>query len=232
MTHVILHLGLCNALLKTKLQTQFAVRVLVTDRINRPHVDKTFQVWRDYEPTGVLSFDSPPGEYKMQISVPKYDCNVTDYVFFIPNHARTISEQLVDGPAPVTKPMLFEGKAPASFLYIAPTYVLFDKNTQCNKPVGNPIPAHTIVENDQDSFYIWIYPDASLFAQGPETLAMQLQTATGEEHYIRLKSPFPVPWTGFPYDIEFNISEGNVDGLATAPTGVLLCPKIYETSAG
>jgi hypothetical protein len=64
------------------------------------------------------------------------------------------------------------------------------------------------------------------------TVALQLQTATGEEHYIRLKIPFPLPWQGFPADYQFSISEGVADGIATQPTGVLLCPRMTMTSGG
>jgi hypothetical protein len=232
MAHVILHLGLCNSMLKLRPQTTIPIQVRIIDKIGRPHLDKTFRVERGYEPTGVVEFNSPPGEYQMQIKAPKFACNAMDYVYFIPDHDRVISEQLVDGPAPQTEPMLLEGTAPPSFLYVAPTYVLFDKTTQCNKPVGDPIPVHMVVENDQDSFYIWLYPDASLYARGPEILAMQLQTSTGEDHYIRLKVPFPLPWHGFPDTVSFNVTEDVIDSVATSPTGVLLCPKLYETSAG
>lgn len=232
MSHVILHLGLCSAMLKLPPQTAIATHVRVEDRIGRPWVNKTFRIERGYEATAVIEFDATPGEYKMQISAPQYNCNTMDYLYFIPDHERVISEQLVDGPAPQVEPMLLEGTAPPSFLYVNPTYVLFDKSTMCNKPVGDPIPMHMVVENDQDSFYISIFPDASLFARGSEILAMQLQTSTGEDHYIKLKIPFPMPWGGFPSNIKFSVVEGELDSIATEPTGVLLCPKLFETSVG
>jgi hypothetical protein len=233
MDHIVLHLGLCGAILKRPAQSDVTVRVALYDKINAKRLDKTVHMMRDYEPTGVVYLDVPQGEYQMQISAPQYGCNAADWVFFMPDRTRTINEQLVDGPAPPTQPLLLEGEAPASFLYLQPTFVLFDKaSTDCNKPVGDPIPVHTIVENDQDSFYVWLYPDASLFQRPPMILAMQLQTATGEEHYIRLKVPFPLPWGGFPSDMRMNITEDDADGIATQPTGVLLCPKIYMTSVG
>ena len=40
------------------------------------------------------------------------------------------------------------------------------------------------------------------------------------------------PYTGWPATIQFNITEDMIDELATEKTGVLLCPKIWGTSAG
>lgn len=233
MDHVVLHLGLCSAILKRPPQTEVTVRVALYDHTKARRLDKTVQILRDYEPTGIVSLDVPPGEYLMTIATPQYDCGADDYVFFLSGRDRTIDEQLADGPPPQSEPILMEGEAPASFLYLQPTFVAFPKaSTDCNKPVPDPISLHTVVENDQDSFYVWVYPDASLAQYGPLTLAMQLQTPTGEEHYIRLKIPFPIPWGGWPTDLRMNVTEDDADGIATQPTGVLLCPRIYMTSVG
>jgi hypothetical protein len=233
MDHVVLHLGLCSAVLKRPPQTDVAVQVSLYDRINAKRLDKTFHLLRDYEPTGTISLDMPQGQYFMKIIAPQYGCSADDFIYLLPDRERTINEQLADGMAPIPQPVLAEGDAPAAFLYLQPTFVAFDKTSvDCNKPVPDPIPLHTVVENDQDSFYVWIYPDASLYQRGPLTLAMQLQTATGEEHYIRLKIPFPLPWGGWPSNLQMSITESDADGIATDPTGVLLCPKIYMTSVG
>jgi hypothetical protein len=232
MSHIILHLGLCGAVLKRPPDTSVAIHVRVVDHGNSTHVNQTFQIVRDYAPTTTVAFDVYQGEYAMEISAPQYNCNAVDFIHVLPEHDRTISEQLVDGPPQLPQPMLLSGTAPQSFLYLQPTYVLFDKSQQCSQPVGDPIPVHLVVENDEDSFYVWLYPDASLFARGSEILAMQLQTPTGEDHYIRLKIPFPMPWRGWPADITFNVRESDADYLATQPTGVLLCPKLFETSSG
>jgi hypothetical protein len=231
-SHVILHLGLCNTVMKLPPQTQVAAHIRLVDRIGGFHNEQTLRFARNYESTGIVEFEAPQGEYQLQVSVPQYNCYAADYLYILPEHDRTINEQLSDGPPAPTEPFLLEGTAPASFLYVAPTYVLFDKSTQCNKPVGDPIPAHIVVENDQDSFYIWMYSDPTLVARGPEIVAMQLQTPTGENHYIRLKVPFPLPWGGFPSALKFNVTENDVDWLATQPTDVLLCPKLFETSVG
>lgn len=228
--HIVLHLGLCNAMLKLPQDATAKVHVRMLDRLSRPHVDQDFSVKRYSDPTVHLEFDSPPGLYQLQVSAPQFRCYAADYLFIIDQHNRTISEQLSNGPPVVTQPMLIDGTAPPSFLYLSPTYVLFDKSTQCDKPVPDPIPARMTIENDQDSFYVWLYSDPSLVARGPEIVALQLQTATGEDHYIKLKIPFP-PSDG-PGQVQFNVTDDEIAWLSGQPTGVLLCPKLFRTSAG
>jgi hypothetical protein len=63
-------------------------------------------------------------------------------------------------------------------------------------------------------------------------MALQLQTPTGDNHYIRIKVPFPIPWDGGPEQIQFNVTDNEIDWLSGQPTGVLLCPKLFKTSAG
>jgi len=230
--HIVLHLGLCNAMLKLPIDSTVKVHVRMVDRIARPHVDQDFSVKRYSDPTVQVEFDAPAGLYQLQVSVPQLRCYAADWLFIIDQHNRTVNEQLTDGAPVLTQPMLIDGTAPPSFLYLSPTYVLFDKNTQCNKPVPDPIPFHLTIENDQDSFYIWMYSDPSLVARGPEIIALQLQTPTGDEHYIKLKIPFPQPWGGIPTEIQFNVTDNEIDWLSGQPTGVLLCPKLFQTSAG
>lgn len=227
--HIVLHLGLCNAMLKLPEGATARVHVRMLDRLSRPHVDQDFSVKRYSDPTVHLEFDSPPGLYQLQVSAPQYRCYAGDYLFIIDQHNRTVSEQLSDGTPVVTEPMMIDGTAPQSFLYLSPTYVLFDKTTQCDKPIPDPIPARVEIENDQDSFYIKLYSDPSLVARGPEIVALQLQTPTGEDHYIRLKIPFPP--TG-PDQIQFNVTDDEIAWLSGQPTGVLLCPRLFRTSAG
>lgn len=232
MTHIVLRLGLCSAVLNRPPQTPLAIHVNLVDRKRRYPTEQTIVVQRGYESSVTVPFDAQAGIYAMHVSIPQDRCNAADYVDFLTGKSRAINEQLSDGPAPMTQPMLLEGDVPQSFLYLQPTYVFFDKSTECNKPVGDPIPVHEVIENDQDSFYVWLYADQQTYARAPLVVAMQLQTATGEEHYIRLKIPFPSPWQGFPIDYRFSITEDTADAMATQPTGVLLCPKIYMTSGG
>ncbi|MGA8839044.1 MAG: hypothetical protein WBG27_02685 [Candidatus Aquilonibacter sp.] len=230
--HIVLHLGLCNAMLKLPEGATTKVHVRMLDRLSRPHVDQDFTVKRLSDPTVHLEFDSPPGSYGLEVSAPQYRCYASDIIVVIDQHNRTVNEQLSDGaPVAGTRPMLIDGTAPPSFLYLSPTYVLFDKTTQCDKPVPDPIPVRETIENDQDSFYIWLYSDPSLVARGPEIVALQLQTATGEDHYIRIKVPFPLAPGGLG-EVQFNVTDDEITWLSGQPTGVLLCPKLFRTSAG
>jgi len=230
--HIVLHLALCSAMMQGPQTAQETVHVKLLDRINKPHLNRDFTFER-YSNGGTVEFDAPQGLYQMQIYSPQLPCAAVDWLFVIAGHDRTISEQLTQIPPPVPHPMLITGTAPQSFLYLQPSYVLFPMNeVACDKPVPDPLPARITIEDDQDSFYIWMYSDPTLVAKAPLQLALQLQTPTGDYHYIRLKVPFPVPWQGMPYTIQFNVSEGEVDWLAGQPTGVLLCPRLFRTSAG
>jgi hypothetical protein len=230
--HIVMHLGLCNALANVPEGTPVTAHVRVVDRINRPHVDQDVTFTRYGQESGEVSFDAPQGMYLLEISTPKYRCYAEDYLFVIADHNRTITEQLVDGAPVAEHMMLMTGTAPQSFLYANPTYVLFPKGTPCDKPVPDTLPEKVTIENDQDSFYVKMFYDQNLVAQGPEVVALQLQTPTGDNHYIRLKIPFPEPWDGMPYEVQFNVTDDELDWLSTQPTGVLLCPKLFRTSAG
>lgn len=205
----------------------------MTDRIGRPQVDRVFRVPRGDGSNAVVEFDSDFGMYRIDIEAPKYRCSATDYLFFISGHDRSISEQLVDGSAAPRQPVILAGTAPQSFLYVQPTFALFDKAAvACKKPVVQPLAEDIRVENDQDAYYVWLYPGAGGVGSSPQTLALRLRTPTHQYHYVRLPVPFPVPWSGWPQSIQFNVTEDMVDGLAGEAVDTLLCPKLWETSAG
>ncbi len=233
LAHVILHLGFCNAIARTAPQTTIALRVRLADRIGRLQVDRVYRVERGDEGEAVVEFDSAFGIYSLDVEAPHYGCSALDYLFFIAGHDRSITEKLADAPAaPPPKPVLLSGTAPQSFLYVQPTFVLFDKSQiACNKPLPQPLPEQIVVENDQDSYYAWLYPDLSA-VRGSQQLALRLRTPTHQYHYVRIPIPFPTPWIGWPTSIQFNVTEEMVDSLATDPVNALLCPKLWETSAG
>ena len=230
--HLVLHLGLCNAMLKVPEGQPITAHVRLVDRLNHPHVDQDVTFTRYGQQSGEVAFNAPQGLYVVQIAAPRYRCYAEDYLFIIADHNRTITEQLTDGAPVMEHPMLMTGTAPQSFLYLNPTYVLFPKGTPCDKPVPDPLPAKITIENDQDSFYVKMFSDPTLMAEGPVVVALQLETATGENHYIRLKIPFPQAWDGGPAEVQFNVTDDEVDWLSGQPTGVLLCPRLFRTSAG
>lgn len=236
LSHVILHVGFCNAIARTGPDTTIPIRVRLIDRIGRTQFDRVYRVDRGDDPAAIVEFDSAFGIYRLSIEAPKYRCSATDYLFFMSDHDRNITENLSDAPPPPPPtPALVSGTAPQSFLYVEPTFVLFPKSSvDCNKPVPQPLPSHIVVENDQDGYYAWWYSDAPAATSGPELLALRLRTPTHTYHYVRIPIPFPIPipWGGWPTSIQLNIDEGMIDDLAGQPVDTLLCPKFWRTSAG
>ncbi len=232
LAHVVLHVGFCNAIGRTPSGTPIALRVHLADRIGRPQVDRTFRVERGDDPEAIVEFDSAFGIYRLDVAAPKYGCGTTDYLFFIAGHNRSVGEKLADPPLPSPpRPVLLSGTAPQSFLYVQPTFVVFDKSAvDCGKPIPQPLQSDITVENDQDAYYATFTSVSG--GGGPQLLALRLRTTTHQYHYVRLPIPFPVPWSGWPTSITFNVTEDMVDGLAGEKTGTLLCPKLWQTSAG
>lgn len=232
LAHVVLHVGFCRAIARAPETATIALRVHVADRLGRTQVDNVYRVERGEDPQAIVEFDSAFGVYRLDLASPKYGCSATDYLFFISGHDRSITENLSDPPPPPPPmPLLLSGTAPQSFLYVQPTFVLFDKNAvACDKPIAQPLPAQISVENDQDGYYAQLESDPS--AQSPQLLAVRLRTPTHQYHYVRIPIPVPVPWAGWPSSIQFNVTEEMVDGIAGDPTGTLLCPKLWRTSAG
>jgi hypothetical protein len=233
LAHVILHVGFCRAISRAPAGTAIAMRVHLADRIGRTQVDKVYRFERGDDPQAIVEFDSAFGVYRLDLAVPKYGCSATGYLFFITGHDRSVTENLSDAPPPAPPmPVLLSGEAPQSFLYVQPTFVLFDKSAvACDKPVAEPIAASIVVENDQDGYYASFFSDPAT-AQTPQMLALRLRTPTHQYHYVRIPVPFPVPWAGWPTSIQFNVTEDMVDSIAGDATGTLLCPKLWRTSAG
>lgn len=231
MSHIVLHAALCGRIARLGPNTPVAINVQLIDRTRRQHIEQSFRVDRGDGSTVIVELDAPQGIYQMRVSAPKYGCSAIDYIALISEHNRSISETLVAGTPPETRPMLLQGTAPPSFLYVAPTFVLYPADTACNKPVDDPLPSHIQVENDQDAFYVWLYADPNA-AHESQSIVLRLATSTGEYHYIKLKVPFPEPWDGWPQSIQFNVNEDDIDWLAGQPVDVLLCPKLFRTSVG
>jgi len=231
MAHVFLHVGLCNAVANLPPDAEVAMRVRMAYRVGGTEVDKVFKFARGDGPQTVVEFDVPRGAYRLQLEVPKYRCAGSDFLFMIPDRDRNISETLGDGPPTEPPPvLLMNGTAPVSFLYVKPTFVLFDKTVACNQPVGAQLPFKNSVEYDQGSYYVALHPDSSLEPHQPVVLALRLRTPTGNAHYVRVPVALPLQWGGWPSTINLNVSEDMIDGLATEKVDTLLCLKFWETS--
>jgi hypothetical protein len=226
-----LHVGLCTAIARAKPATPVALRVRLVDRRSIQRFAQEFRFERgDDDNPKVVEFDASQGTYRIDLSVAKYGCSASGYLTFLPDHDRSINIALTNAPAPLLEPLLMEGASPQSFLYVAPTFVLLDKNsTGCNKPVGDPVPFGVDVENDQDAYYASLYSDPSLAAHGPLQLALRLRTPTHQYHYVRVPIPFPTPWGGWPSNVQFDVTQDEIDGLASQPIDTLLCLHLWET---
>jgi hypothetical protein len=228
--HAILHVSLCSAIARTKPQTVVPMRVRLVDRRNLTRFAQEFRFERgDDDNPKVVEFDAPQGVYRLDLATPKYGCSASVFVTFLSEHGRSIAVALDGGTPVLSQPVLIDGASPPSFSYVQPTFVLLDKNaTGCNKPVGELVPMRVEVENDQDAYYASLYTDASLGSR-PVQLALRLRTPTHQYHYVRVPIPFPLPWGGWPNNVQFDVTQDEIDGLASQPVDTLLCLHLWET---
>jgi hypothetical protein len=236
LSHVFLHVALCSAILQQPPDTTVAMHVRMVYPMRHTGAvkfEQTYTFKRESDPQTVVEFDIEPGLYALEIDAPKYGCSSRDFLELLTDHNRTVKETLVAGVPPLEPVLLLEGAAPLSFQSVKPTFVLLDKSVACNKPVGTPVSSHIVVENDLDGYYVWLYFDSVTDPEpGSVVLAFRLATSTGLFHYVRLKVPFPQPWGGWPSTVRFDVTEEMIDGLSTEKTDTLLCPKLWQTSAG
>ncbi len=181
----------------------------------------------------MVEFDSSFGTYRLDTAAPRYGCSSTDFLALMADHTRSVTTQLDTSPPSPPAPIILYGEAPQTMLYANPTFVLFDKSAvACGKPLPTPLTTHIDVENDQDSYYTWLYNDDPSRQPDTELLALRLQTPTHQHHYVRIPLPFPAPPTRWPSSIHLDVSQDMIDELATEPIDTLLCPKMWKTSAG
>jgi hypothetical protein len=232
LSHIFLHIGLCSAISRLPEQATIPMQVsMMIPRGDAPY-DKKLNLQRGDGNEKVVEFDIGRGVYHLNIDVPKYGCRASSYVTVFPDQNRKIVATLTDGSIPIPQPnFLMDGLAPLSFLYVKPTYVLFDKSVTCGKPIGTPLPSRVDVAFDEGAYYSTMYLDPSVMNTTP-VFALRFRMATGLEHYVRIPIHIPTDLDGWPQDDRFNITEDMVDELATEKADTLLCPKIWETSAG
>ena len=209
------------------------IHVHAIDHAGRQPYDTDLRFIRGTSPEQIAGeFNIPRGVYLVTLHAAKYDCSAQSYQVFLEDESRNIKETLQAGHPQARQPTLLVGTAPAAFLYEEPTFVLLDKSIECNKPVDTTLTSDIVSEYDPGSFHLWLYPTPDVISRTSVTLAFKLTSSTGDDQFVRLKYPYPVPWPGWPYTIQFNLPENILDGLATEPKNVLLCPRIYETSGG
>ncbi|HET9029281.1 MAG TPA: hypothetical protein VFN49_03820 [Candidatus Aquilonibacter sp.] len=232
LAHAVLHLTLCSAMMHAPSGAPIDVRMHATDATGRQTYDRDFRFVRGASPEQTVEFDSPRGVFRLTFDAPKYGCGAASYEVFLEGESRNMKERLVEGHPRAREATLLVGTAPTAFLYEEPTFVLLDKSIACNQQVDGTLDADLRTEYDPGSYHLWLYPAPQILARGAVTVAFKLTSTTGEDQFVRLKFPYPAPWHGWPYTLQFNLPENMLDSLATEPKNVLLCPKIYETSGG
>lgn len=233
LSHALLHVGFCSAIARAKPETTIAMHLRLSYRQGPQlgtQLDKTYSFTRSDGSETVIEFDVPRGLYRLSLDVPAYKCSGSDFLEFLPDGNRTITETLSDGATPPAPVELLYGTAPLSFVYAKPTFVIFDKSVTCNQPVSTPIATHIVSEHDRDAYYTWLYSDPTLAARGPAVVALRLSTPTHLYHYVRLPVAFPTPWYGWPETVQFNVTEDELADMATEKVDTLLCPHLWETS--
>ncbi len=229
--HAILHVSLCAPIARTAPQTAVAMRMRLVDRRGTPQVQREFRFERgDDDNPKVVEFDAPQGTYRLDLTVPRYGCSSSQYLTFLPDLSRSIDATLDSAPPTPGQPLLIDGMSPQSFSYVNPEFVLFDKATAvCNKPVGAAVPFTVNVENDHDAYYATLYGDPALAGRAPLQLALRLRTPTHQYHYVRVPIPFPMAWGGWPSNVQFDVTQDEIDSLASQPVDTLLCLHLWET---
>jgi hypothetical protein len=231
LSHVALHIALCNSVARAAQTRTVPVKILVVDKLNRPQLEQTFQVEAGSGKTARFEFDMPFGLYRLTLNAKAGNspCSAVEYFSVLTGHNRSLDVTLQDGRAthPQT-PMLVDGESPFSFSYVQPTLVIFGKEVKCNGPVGNPVAADIRLVSDSDGYYASIYPNQALMQELPAVVAMQMKDSQGGYHYVRL--PGQVYFSPWPSMIRFNVSEDVIDYVADKPEDTLLCPRMYKTT--
>jgi hypothetical protein len=231
LSHIVMHLALCNAAARLGPKAQLPVRVVVTDKIKRVVVDEKTTIPRYEGDDGVAEFDIAWGVYRSVITMRagKTTCSSSQYFAVLPDHNRSITVHLQDAASPQPIPTILEGAAPVEYAYTQPSVVFFDKSAKCDGPVGTPIDIAEDVETDDDAYYSTVYPSLSLLQQDP-TVAIRIKDTRGGYHYVRLPKNF-LTFSGRWANLsQFDITDGLVQYLADKPEDTLLCIKGYETT--
>jgi hypothetical protein len=231
LSHIALHVSLCNAVAQASMARKVPLRVTVTDKLDRPQVQQTFQIVPGMGKTPRFEFDLPFGIYKiaMTAKVGATTCSSVDYFTVLTGLNRSLNVSLQNGHAAIPiAPMLVAGESPFSFAYVQPTLMLFGKSAKCNGPVGDPVNADIRVTSDSDGYYAQVWPTATLAQAVPLVIAMQMKDSQGGYHYVRL--PGDIGFGRWPGYIHFNVNEDVIDYVADKPEDTLLCPRMFKTT--
>src|SRR5689334_8913882 len=178
LSHIALHVSLCNAVARAAAARNVPVKITVVDKLNRPQLEQTFQVEPGSGNSARYEFDLPFGLYRLTLEAKagKSPCSAVEYFSVLTGHNRSLDVTLQDGhTAKPQVPMLVDGESPFSFSYVQPTLVIFGRDVKCNGPVGNPVSADIRSVSDSDGYYASIFPNQALAQVMPAVVAMQMK---------------------------------------------------------
>ncbi len=227
--HVVLNIGLCKAAAGLSPNATVAMHVVVTDRINRAELDRTYPIRRDTNNQARVEFDTAWGTYRIAMAIPKFRCSGVDFLEVLPDHDRSLNTQVVDGPPNAMAPVLILGSLPQSFAYAQPSVVMFPATQRCNGAVGDPQTTGIDNQLEQDAYYASIRTPALYREPIAVTLAVRLQDSSGGFHYVRMPWKFSSGYT-WPSVGQLNIDDAVLGWVAEQTEDILLCPRFYGTS--
>jgi hypothetical protein len=231
LSHIVLHVALCNSALRLKAQTELPLHVVVTDKINRDVVDQNFRVVRENGNDVNVAVDVPWGLYhaKFTMRYARVSCAADQWFTVLADHNRTLNVSLQEGPLKRQMQAMVMGSVPFAFSYVQPTVVAFDKSVACNGPVGDPLDAGIITQNDNDGYYADIFPNTTLLQHSPPVIAVRMTDSHGGYHYIRIPAKFSRYAAEGGASMKMDVNEDVIDYVADKPEDTLLCPHEYVT---
>lgn len=232
LSHIVMHLVLCNSASRAKTQADVPVRVTVLDKVNHHVVDQSVRVARSGAADGTAEFDIPWGLYaaQAQLHTGRITCSGVQFFSVLANHDRELTMKLQDGNVGTRVPTIIYGDVPAEFSYVEPQIVLFGKDTQCDQPVGTPVAAEIDQQDDDQAYYALVYPTAALMQSMPVTPAIRLKDSSGGYHYLRMPKNFISFSHRMPGLNELDVKDELVQFVAGKPEDTLLCMRGYETT--
>lgn len=233
LSHVVLHIALCNRFQTAQPATPVALRLKLIEPDGHFAVDHVYRFRRGRHMTHDVEFDLPQGIYALLAQVQRVPNCVNEQFFLIlPNHNRQIKIGL--GP-PRTRisPTLVGGSTPISFTYVKPTIVLFDASqAKCGKPIPTPLNVRVVDDVEFDAFYAEMYSRRGILNPKSVLMALRVNDVQGGYHYVRVPAAFPPSLYGPPPVNHFDVKDDLIDVLATQPEDTLFCPRIYRTEIG
>ena len=230
LSHIVMHVALCNSVIRQAANRDVPLRVVLTDKLDRTALDQKFIVERGTTRETPAEFDIPFGIYRAQVT--SGACSGITYfgVLLDVNRGVPISLQEGRAQAPIV-PALVEGTAPFEFSYVQPTVLVFPHTLKCNDPIPDPLPATIDMDNESNSYYALIYPTRALMQYVPITLVVRFSDSHGGYQYLRVPIGDAVGFVSrWPTLGQLNVSAPLIDELAGKPEDTLLCVRMTKTT--